>query len=184
MDDIPYGFCHCGCGEKTQLNKGNDKHHGLVKGEPKKYIQHHCHVGRKSDLLEDKYSPEPMSGCWLWVAGLSDTGYGTIWDAGSKRTDNAHRYVYKIHKGNIPDGMELDHLCRTRSCVNPWHMEIVTALENVRRGIKTVLSLDQVKEIHLLNKRGLGYRKLATLFAVHRSTICHLITGRNWKDAA
>lgn len=48
---------------------------------------------------------------------------------------NAHRVGYELYVGKIPDGLMLDHLCRNRCCVNPKHLEPVTNLENVRRGI-------------------------------------------------
>ncbi len=51
------------------------------------------------------------------------------------RSYKAHRVIYEWIKGSIPEGLELDHLCRDRSCVNPWHLEPVTHLENIRRGL-------------------------------------------------
>lgn len=90
------------------------------------------------ERFEEKYTPEPNSGCWLWEAAISPslTGihpYGILQDAnGIMRM--AHRIGYELHRGPIPDGMFLDHLCRTTLCVNPFHLEPVTAKENTRRG--------------------------------------------------
>ena len=71
-----------------------------------------------------------VNGCWLWVAAKNAHGYGRVrWDGKGRK---AHRVVYSILIGD--PGKELDHLCRTRSCVNPDHLEPVTHAENVRRG--------------------------------------------------
>jgi hypothetical protein len=71
-------------------------------------------------------------GCWLWTAMLSDDGYGRI--AVRRRQRYAHRVAYEQMVGPIPEGMELDHLCRNRRCVRPDHLEPVTHLENIRRA--------------------------------------------------
>lgn len=79
-----------------------------------------------------KVSPEPNSGCWLWVACVDWDGYGQFHAA--KQT-TAHRFSYEMHKGPIPDGLQIDHLCRVTCCVNPDHLEAVTAGENARRSM-------------------------------------------------
>lgn len=75
---------------------------------------------------------EPNSGCWLWLGATKRRGYGSAWWQG--RFMGAHRAVYLAHGGIVPDGTELDHLCRTPQCVNPDHLEPVTHQENMRRG--------------------------------------------------
>ncbi len=74
----------------------------------------------------------PHDGCWLWTAGCNSLGYGRTSEGG--RDLYAHRVVYELLIGPIPDGTELDHLCRTPACVNPRHLEPVTHRENIRRG--------------------------------------------------
>jgi hypothetical protein len=73
------------------------------------------------------------NGCWWWKGGKHEKGYGRFWFA--DRVQPAHRIAYELLIGLIPDGLQLDHLCRTPSCVNPAHLEPVTRLENLRRGI-------------------------------------------------
>ena len=69
--------------------------------------------------------------CWLW-RGPTRSGYGRVKLNGATRT--AHRVVYELLVGPIPDGLQLDHLCRVRNCVNPEHLDPVSARENTLRG--------------------------------------------------
>lgn len=77
-------------------------------------------------------APEPFSGCWLWMGAIRTDGYGSIRVGGKSRY--AHRVCFEVNRGPIPNGLELDHLCRTRCCVNPAHLEPVTRRVNVVRG--------------------------------------------------
>jgi hypothetical protein len=83
--------------------------------------------------FDDKYIPEPNTGCWVWLGWLSKIGYG--YHRVSGRWECAHRISYQTYKGAIPDGLELDHLCRNRWCINPLHLEAVTHRTNGVRGI-------------------------------------------------
>jgi len=75
--------------------------------------------------------------CWLWTALIPSNGYGiyTMTDRERKRTVMAHRFAYELLVGPVPAGMELDHLCKVRNCVNPAHLEPVTHQENIRRAL-------------------------------------------------
>ncbi len=70
--------------------------------------------------------------CWLWLASRDRTGYARFVMSG-KRT-LVHRFAYEALVGPIPEGLELDHLCRVRHCVNPAHLEPVTPKVNVLRS--------------------------------------------------
>ena len=70
--------------------------------------------------------------CWLWRGKLNERGYARTTYNG--RTTGAHRKAYELLVGPIPDGLELDHLCRITNCVNPDHLEPVTGDENKRRA--------------------------------------------------
>ena len=74
------------------------------------------------------------NGCWLWTGNVNPNGYGYFWWNGKK--DAAHRFSYETFKGSIPRGLEHDHLCRHRNCVNPAHLELVTRSVNTKRGLK------------------------------------------------
>lgn len=89
-------------------------------------------------LLSDRervdafFAPEPNTGCWLWHGMVNARGYGCI--AHKERMYRAHRVLYEREVGPIPSGLTLDHLCQNKQCVNPEHLEPVTAAENHRRG--------------------------------------------------
>ena len=72
------------------------------------------------------------SECWLWTGSKDTPGYGRVQI--DKKQVCAHRMAYELCVGPIPDGLELDHLCRVPLCVNPEHLEPVTRRENLLRG--------------------------------------------------
>lgn len=79
----------------------------------------------------------PITGCWMWMGCIAPQGYGRVRSyaaSGNGRLLFAHRIFYEAARGPIPAGLQLDHLCRHRWCVNPDHLEPVTARENMRRG--------------------------------------------------
>lgn len=84
----------------------------------------------------EKISPEPNTGCWLWTGYVQEwkdgDGYEQTWFDG--KLLRPHVVMYKYFKGEIPSGLDLDHLCRVRCCCNPDHLEPVSRSENNKRG--------------------------------------------------
>lgn len=76
--------------------------------------------------------PIPFCGCYIWMGSLNKGGYGSVGFRG--KTRNAFRVAFELARGPIPEGLEPDHLCRIRSCVNPDHLELVTRSINLTRG--------------------------------------------------
>lgn len=100
-----------------------------------------------------KVSWEPRTGrCWEWTGTLNSNGYGVFWDG--DRAVYAHRWSYEHFVGPIPEGMELDHLCRNPRCVRPSHLEPVTHRENMLRGVSP--SAIQAKQTVCVRGHSLG----------------------------
>lgn len=76
--------------------------------------------------------------CWLWTGATETTGYGVTRWLGRKALP--HRVIWEALVGPIPEDMQIDHLCRVRSCVNPDHLEPVTPKENTRRSVMSLYS--------------------------------------------
>lgn len=85
----------------------------------------------KEDRYWDKVVKTPL--CWLWTGAKAGSGYGNFWDGERYRV--AHHISFIEANGPIPDGREIDHLCRVRRCVNPAHLEAVTPKVNQNRGM-------------------------------------------------
>lgn len=123
--------------------------------------------------------------CWIWRLWTTHEGYGKVSIKRNRvvRSQLAHRWVWEQTKGLIPQGMQLDHLCRQPSCVNPDHMEVVTNAENARRGSTTKLDWDKVREIRrLIADEGVIHRVLAERYGVATVTISAIASGRNWRE--
>lgn len=85
-----------------------------------------------ADRIRLKTEIDPKTGCWIWQGVVTCTGYGRI--TYQYKPWMAHRLSYEAFVGPIPEGLTLDHLCRTPLCCNPDHLEAVTQTENTRRG--------------------------------------------------
>jgi hypothetical protein len=117
--------------------------------------------------------------CWVWQRATSSNGYGRLArrECGERWWEQAHRYFYEQHVGPIPDGLQLDHLCRNRRCVNPGHLEAVTQAENCRRGANAKLTADHVAEIRSSDEPA---PVLAARYGVHASAIQSVRSGWTW----
>jgi HNH endonuclease len=149
---IPARLCGCGCGATPPIAPRTRPKLGLVKGQPNRFIR-----GHQTRQSPDEYAIDPETGCWLWLRGvISTSGYGSTTVDG-KRVP-AHRAIYERHRGPIPEGMTLDHVCHTndlkcpggisclhRRCVNPDHLEPVPFRTNVLRG-RSMTALNAAKD--------------------------------------
>lgn len=123
--------------------------------------------------------PEPTlsDDCWVWTGGIA-RGYGKI----KIRSKNWYVHVlsYTLHKGPIPEGLELDHLCHVRACFNPNHLEPVTHQINVSRGN---VGLHEISKTHCIN--GHEYTEENTRWRFEKNRIrcrdCIICLKAQWK---
>lgn len=114
-------YCRCGCGRTI------DKRATFARG-------HSHHMIPQPLRFWLKIAAPDVNGCTVWTGPVDGCGYGMFWVG--DRNVRSHRYAWEMAYGfgSIPEGMQLDHLCRNRPCVNVGHLEVVSLLENIRRG--------------------------------------------------
>lgn len=183
--DIPKGFCQCGCGQKTSLARQTFSGKGYAKGEPLRFI--HGHNSRTQNPiinnLKNAYRVNDETGCWEWIKGSNGNGYGALWNG--KRAIYPHRYFYELVNGPIPEGLEIDHLCRNHACVNPDHLEAVTRTTNSRRGARTKLTWELVEEIRTWAKcKNITRKAIASVYGMSKSQIAVIIREEQWRGEA
>lgn len=169
-------LCECGCGQPAPISPATSRARGYVRGEPRRFVAGHHRRKAQPFLVDDRGHASP---CWVWQLYKVGAGYGRMTVAG--RQVLAHRHYYEQHVGPIPEGLELDHLCRVRCCVNPAHLEPVTHAENQRRGIRAKLTAEQVREIR---SSGLTQMALAARYGVTQPHISAVKRGKVWSDLA
>jgi HNH endonuclease len=81
--------------------------------------------------LRDKIKFDPDTGCWLWTAAVNKLGYAKLNLVDKKPSHYAHRVLYEMYIGGIEKGMHLHHLCQTPCCVNPGHLQLLSAAEHL-----------------------------------------------------
>lgn len=155
------------------------------------------------ERFERNYIPEPNSGCWLWLGHLDHKGYGSFRVDPKKTAGRAHRVSYRLFKGLVPDGLMVCHTCDVPCCVNPDHLFLGTATDNMRDAAKkgrmnwtdktfrktlprgeshhkTTLTAVDVQYIRASSKAGID---LARELSVSNNTISRIRRGLTWKEA-
>jgi vacuolar-type H+-ATPase subunit B/Vma2 len=128
-------------------------------------------------------TPEPNSGCWLWTARISRR-YGSAHHNG--KTESAHRIAWQLYKGEIPQGAFVLHRCDTPMCVNPEHLFLGSASDNMRdmahkgRAKSGAQKLTAKQVLEIRSKTG-TLRALGKEYGVDFRTIHDIKTRRNWK---
>lgn len=163
------------------------------------------HTSVYDQLMPGKHAPaedrfwrfvEKSEGCWLWTGSKSKRGYGHFKVSTALSPTRSHQFSWKLHFGEIPEGLWVLHTCDIPACVNPDHLFLGTALDNVRDMIskgrqnwvgggpssRSKLTSDQVKAIRRLHATGdFLHRDLAEMFGIDRSNITRVINGRHYR---
>jgi hypothetical protein len=170
----PGGLCQCGCGESVQRSLHTDSKKGTVRGEFVRFLTgHHSRISPLEYIEEDRGYDTP---CHIWQRAINKR-----WGYGITEGRRAHVVAWEAVNGPVPDGMDLDHLCRVRACRNPEHLEPVIRAVNIQRGDKAKLTPEIVREIRArAQKRNLSV--LAVEYGVHPSTIRAVAHRRTWQN--
>jgi hypothetical protein len=193
-NEIPYGFCQCGCGQKTKLARQDNPEHGHIKGKPLRYILNHHNT---PPTIQDKFwqhvSKQDDESCWEWQGNQTDFGYGKFTYRG--KTYLAHRVSWEIHYGAIPKGKFVCHNCPDGDnprCANPHHLWLGTSTENTAdrqakgrqaKGTKyphAKISDPDVHQIRKWHQQGITNRQIAKLIGCSNSTVDRIVSGRAW----
>ncbi len=175
------GLCYCGCGNKAPISKQTVRRAGVLmvrRGESQKFI--FGHQARKPDIytIEDRGYKTP---CWIWTKCQGGRGYGYKFNG--TRNVPAHIVYYEQKHGSVPKGLELDHLCRIRNCINPDHVEAVSHAENVRRSpLLTNLTMESAQEIRRLRSSGMKYTSIAAIMGTTKIAVGFICRGQTWKE--
>ncbi len=122
---------------------------------------------------------EAADDCWHWLGNINKrTGYGhKQWHG---RTVSAHRWVWEMFFGKIPDNRVINHKCSNRTCVNPHHLEVVTVAENCRHGNGTKLTPEIVKAIRNAEPQWGDRNRIAKKYGVSPMTVSDIRNNRSW----
>lgn len=155
-----YKKCECGCG--GEVKPGRQYVHGHnPRPNPDRY------------RVEDRGHDTP---CWTWQLYVNSKGYGRMWCSVLRRPTLAHRAMWHKHKGLLPDGIQLDHLCRNKDCVNPDHLEPVTNAENQRRA-RSIGSYERIGILLASLTTNLTQAELGDMFGLGSSSAGRIRRG-------
>ena len=154
-------------------------------------VRHSTRPAPLRERFDAKWTPCPMSGCWLWLGSTLTGGYGHM-RLGAPVRENvlAHRAAYELYVGPVPDGMLVCHKCDNRLCVNPAHLFVGTAADNMRdaskknrttQGERNSFAKLTLHDVIVIRKNShMPQDELARMFGVSHGQVRRIITGKTW----
>ena len=156
------------------------------------------------ERFEEKFTPDPNTGCWLWTACLLTSGYGSFWDG--KKSCRAHRFSWENHNGPLPDGLFVLHKCDQPLCVRPAHLFLGTHADNVadrntkgrqasgdrhgrytkpestvRGGAHHKAKVTEKDILAIRAATGQTQKQLAARYSVDRTQISNILRRKSWE---
>lgn len=192
-NEIPYGYCRCGCGQKTRLAPRNLDKLGWVKDQPLRFIRGHNKRDYASlaNTFWARCAHCAPDECWLWTGGKDRRGYGKFVYEGKRYI--ASRLGYELHYGPISDDLWVLHRCDNPSCCNPHHLFLGTHSDNMTdmkakgrqpRGEQknnAKLSAGEVHEIRRLHEEGMSLTEIARQFGIVFQNVSCIVNRKSWK---
>lgn len=186
---IPFGLCHCGCGERTKVAPQSSTKWGYVRGKPMRFIYNHYNrVNGIShlDWLIKAVKTHDSNECLLWPFSIQSQGYGTCHVNG--RHMYAHRYAFFIANGHLPNPCAC-HTCDVRACINPRHLFEGTIADNSNDASRKLrLPTKTTPEIVAAMRRdyvprlpGRSGHALARKYGLSQATVAAILRREIWK---
>lgn len=147
----------------------------------------------EASWFEERSTPVTETGCWIWLRYVDKYGYGTMKVKG--HFAKAHRASYEAFNGHIPDGLHVMHKCDTPSCINPSHLMLGNAADNMadmarkgrcnsQRGVSNGSSKLSDDDVRAIRKDDRTNREIAKDFGVSHTTIGNIKNNQFWKHVA
>lgn len=154
------------------------------------YTSRNKRAGRREVVLESFWSQVDRSGdCWIWQGAIHsrDWQYGSLSVLGRGKRFLAHRFIWMVLHGPIPEGLYVCHACDNPKCVNPEHLWLGSPRENTRDmvrkgrdGWERKLTAEKVREIRLRHSEGETGASLARRFGIAECTVGRVIRRKAW----
>ena len=169
-------LCRCGCGEDAGTYSLSNTRDRVTRGEPKRFLAGHHQKTRDPGHVVDL-----QTGCWNWTGHMTPKGYTAVVFYMGRRV-SAYVRSYLRSGATIPDGCELDHLCRNPKCVNPSHLEPVIHAVNMRRSpVVTKLTAEAVDRIREYAAEGIHSDAIAETFGITRTHVDYIVKRKVWR---
>jgi hypothetical protein len=196
-NEIPYGYCQCGCGQMADIAVSNSARDKTIKGQPLKYAN--GHRSKRANLAYALWSHVAITAddnkCWEWLGTLDGSGYGQFSFNG--KMQRSHRVAWMYPNYVIPDGMVICHSCDNPACCNPKHLWLGTNQENMddmvaknrspnsrgERNPNVKLTSEMVAEIrNRFATEKIRKINLAREYGIGNSQIHRILSNEHWKE--